>query len=92
MNFNVDKDEWHRFWNWISRNTGAHHIGPLVTVTSLSRNKKLEEISMNFFLTHKNMILNNPPECTCGSNVLVGHHKNNCPKDKFHRLALSVRT
>ena len=91
MSYHINTAEWERFWRWVGANTGAHHIGPGVTVTG-TINPRLEEISMNFFLTYKDTILNNPPICTCGNNVFVGNHKNKCPKERFHRLALNVRT
>lgn len=91
IEFRVVPAEWTQFWKWVGANTGAHHIGPNVTVT-YPRNPKLEEVSMQFYLEYKDLILNNPPVCTCGHNILVGNHKDKCPKEIFHRLAMKIRT
>ena len=90
IHFKPDQKEWDSFWTWIYNNTTTHHLGPLLSVInidpSLQRNR---ELSMLFFLLNKEIILSNPPKCSCQNKLI--YHTDNCPIKQFNNYVMSLK-
>jgi hypothetical protein len=93
VDFKVDPKEWEYFWKWIYNHTGAHHIGPEVSVIIYDpKLQAIRESSMLFFLENKETILFNTPKCSCkGRYIHIYDHLNTCPVKKFNDYAVSFK-
>ena len=88
ISFTVDKQEWKRFWDYVSDNTGQHGMGPLATQIYGENTQKKDERAMLFFLMYKDNILYKPQICTCGCKTKQHGHDKSCVIEKFNRIAL----
>jgi hypothetical protein len=93
IDFRVDPKEWNCFWKWIYTHTGAHHIGPEVSLIIYDPNlQAIREGSMLFFLTNKEKILTSPPRCTCQPrHIHIYDHLADCPIKIFENYAMSFK-
>jgi hypothetical protein len=80
IEFKVDQKEWDSFWSWIYTNTNLHHLGPEVSIITIDPMiKSIRELSMLFFLTHKQLICLNPPKCICLNRYIhIEDHLKDC--------------
>lgn len=89
----IKTDEWEQFWNWMSKNTSQKSFAPDRTIGYHKHENDIDELTIQFYLNFKTLILRNPPKCTCAVNPQMHHnpysgHNIGCDVEFFNQFLL----